>query len=81
MIISDLSYLEVASEGSSITGGKLDIDLDIDKAQDQDVDLDLDPKKLQTNVGILTQVANAVALGVTLNGKAIAKAKAGNSSN
>lgn len=80
MIISDLSYLEVAIEGSSITGGKLDVDLDIAKAQNQDVNVDLEPKKLKTNVGVLTQVASAVALGVTLNGKAIAKAKAGNTS-
>lgn len=78
MIISDLSYLEVVAKADSITGGKLDIALDIDQAQNQDVDLDLDPKRLKTNVGILTQVALGTAVAVALNGKALANAKSQN---
>ena len=72
MIISDLNHLEVVLEASNVVGG-LDIDLDID--QDQNKKLDI---KKGGNVSLINQTGVAVAVAISLNGKAVAKAKVEN---
>ncbi len=60
MIISDLNHLEVVSEASSVVGGgnnSLDFYLKFTK---------------QSNVSVITQVANAAAISTKGNAKATA---------
>lgn len=76
MIISDLSYLEVVAEASAVVGGKK-------KNREQKIKL---PKTLigdlnltqQTNVAVVTQVANATSAAVSKDGDATSEATAVN---
>ncbi len=71
MIISDLSYLEVVTEASSVVGGGDDKGK---KGKDHDY-----YKKINANVAVINQVATATAVAISYGkGDAVAKASASN---
>jgi hypothetical protein len=68
MIISDLNYLEVTSEASSVVGGGKGKGKDEEKKKGKGHGNNRDGKKrgyssFKANVSVLNQEANAVAIG------------------
>lgn len=79
MTISDLNYMEVVAEASSIVGGKkLDIDVKLDQKQNQKVKFRGKPGKDKLDLEVTTQVAIPTSVAVARNGKAVAEAKGEN---